>query len=70
MLGMSEYQLDLMFEYIDLKSNAAPHNNTEVERMVAIRKILLAEARDNEDRLDKIGKSLESMRNPNAPTWS
>jgi hypothetical protein len=71
MLGMSEYQLELMFEYIDLKATEVRDGQWDdtSSRMAEIRKILLDEARNNEDRLDKIGKSLESMRNSNTPTW-
>lgn len=72
MLGMSESQLTLMFEYIDLKATEVRDGQWDdtSSRMAEIRKTLLNDARDNEDRLDKIGKSLEDMRKSSSPTWS
>ena len=58
---MSEYQLDLMFEYIDGKSDNHPGQGT-LERMAQIRKLLLDDARANEEQLDKISASIDKMR--------
>lgn len=59
MLGMSEYQLDLMFEYIGLQSSS--DYPSRLPRMAEIRKLLLDDARANEERLDKISESLSRM---------
>jgi hypothetical protein len=59
MLGMSEYQLDLMFEYIELSQISRTH---EVPRLAEIRKTLLEDARANEERMSKISANIDKMR--------
>lgn len=59
MLGMSEYQLTLMFEYIDVASSRSYMGKSS--RLAEIKNQLLYEARANEERLDKISESLSRM---------
>jgi hypothetical protein len=63
MIGMSESQLTLMFEYIELISNLEPYNDAEVARMVEIRKILIDEARATEENRQRIVESLAHLGN-------
>jgi hypothetical protein len=63
MLGMSAYQLDLMFEYIECKSERFPTPGT-YKRISEIRKTLLDEARASEENRQRIVKSLKHLGKP------
>jgi hypothetical protein len=60
MIGMSESQLTLMFEYIELSQISRTH---EVPRLAEIRKILLDEARATEKNRQRIVESLAHLGN-------
>jgi hypothetical protein len=60
MLGMSEYQLDLMFEYIELTKGISTHSSAV--RIAEIRKTLLEDARENEIRLGDISRKIDKMK--------
>lgn len=70
MLGMSEYQLDLMFEYIKLTSSSSnqyrlgqiDEYNTSMSRLSEIKNTLLNDARANEEKMSKISASIDKMR--------
>jgi hypothetical protein len=59
MIGMSVSQLDLMFEYIDLKSEISTHSSAV--RMSEIRQLLLGEAFENEKNRQRIVESLKNL---------
>jgi len=59
MLGMSEYQLELLLEYIDLSHNALTYGTPR--RLIEIRELLLEDVKANQERLNKISESLDNL---------
>lgn len=60
MLGMSEYQLELLLEYIDLSHNALTYGTPR--RLIEIRELLHEDVRANQERLTKISESLSNLK--------
>jgi hypothetical protein len=58
---MSEYQLELLLEYIDLSAMPEKYQITEV-RIAEIRELLLEDAKANKERLNKISESLSNLK--------
>jgi len=60
MLGMSEYQLELLLEYIDLSHNALTYGTPR--RLIEICELLHEDVRANQERLTKISESLSNLK--------
>jgi hypothetical protein len=61
MLGMSEYQLELLLEYIDLSAMPEKYRHN-IARIAEIRELLLEDANANKERLNKISESLSNLK--------
>lgn len=70
MLGMSESQLTLMFEYIDLKATEVRDGQWDdtSSRMAEIRKTLLNDARSNEIKIGDLSRKISNMQHT-ADLW-